>query len=236
VDIKVMHKNTPQAKSKSPSGRVRGGRRPDSERSKAGILNAAYKLFVKRGFAATTITDIAASAGVAKGLVLFHFKTKEDVFHEVVRRVIPTLLADLEAINSTDERSAAELLRDALRQIYRNIVKRPQARAILRLLIAEGRRFPILSAYYHAEVASRGNAALTKIVEIGVERGEFSIEMSENVSHVLLGPLIGSLFWQMLFENIEPLDIDQLYELHISMALNGLIRQPPEAHKASSIS
>jgi hypothetical protein len=106
-----------------------------------------------------------------------------------------------------------------------NIVKRPQARAILRLLVAEGRRLPILSAYYHQEVASRGNAALRRIVAIGIERGEFSIEMSKNVSHVLLGPLIASLFWQLLFEDIEPLRIDALCELHIRMALNGLVRR-----------
>jgi AcrR family transcriptional regulator len=208
-----------------PANERSRARRPDRERSQARILDAAYELFATKGFVATTITDIAEKAGVAKGLVLFHFKSKEDVFHEVIRRAIPTLLANLEAFNSTDTRSASELLADALRQVYLNLVRRPEAQAILRLLIAEGQRAPMLKAYYHAEVVARGSAALTKIVEIGVRRGEFSIKMSRNVPRVLLGPLIGTLFWQLLFAEIEPLDIDQLCELHISMALQGLVRR-----------
>jgi AcrR family transcriptional regulator len=215
-----MRKSSANAPAKSVAKR---SRRPDAERSRAKILDAAYDLFAENGFGATTITDISEAAGVAKGLVLFHFKSKEDVFHEVVRRVIPTLLASLEAINAADARSASELFADAIRQIYRNIVLLPHARTILRLLVAEGRRLPKLSAYYHSEVAARGNAALNKIVEIGVSRGEFSIELGENVSHVLLGPLIAALFWQLLFGEIESLDIESLCELHIKMALQGLL-------------
>jgi AcrR family transcriptional regulator len=215
-----MRKSSAKAPAKSMAKR---SRRPDSERSRAKILDAAYDLFAENGFGATTITDIAEAAGVAKGLVLFHFKSKEDVFHDVVQRVIPTLLANLEAIDAADQRSASELFGDAIRQIYHNILQRPHARTILRLLVAEGRRLPKLSAYYHSEVAARGNSALNKIVEIGISRGEFSIEFSENVSHVLLGPIIAALFWELLFGDIESLDIDSLCELHIRMALHGLL-------------
>ena len=94
-------------------------RSPDPERSRAEILDAAFSLFASKGFATTTIDDIAKRAGVAKGLVLFHFKTKEGVFHDVIRRAIPTLLYEVEATGRDDARSAAELLRDALHQAYR---------------------------------------------------------------------------------------------------------------------
>jgi AcrR family transcriptional regulator len=205
-------------------------RRPDRERSRARILDAAYKLFTKRGFAATTITQIAEDAGVAKGLVLFHFRTKEEVFHGVIRRAIPALLANLERVDAADARSASQLLADALRQVYVNLVQHPEAGAILRLLVAEGPRLASLRTYYHDEVVARGTAVMTKIVQIGVQRGEFSIEMSSveatrNVARVLLGPLILALFWQLLFARVEPLNIDGLCELHIQMALRGLVRR-----------
>jgi hypothetical protein len=126
------------------------------------------------------------------------------------------------------KRSAAmtsDLLRDALRQAYRALVERAEARSILRLLIAEGDRTSKLSAYYHAEIVARGNAALTRIVQIGVERGEFDIALNRNISHVLLGPLIGAIFWRMLFEDVETVDTDELCETHIEMTLKGLVRR-----------
>ena len=205
-------------------------RRPDPERSRAEILDAAFNLFASKGFVATTIDDIAEQAGVAKGLVHFHFKTKEDVFQDVIRRAIPKLLHGVEAAGRDDGRSASDLLEDVVRQAYRALVQETEARSILRLLIAEGRRMPKLGAYYHAEIVARGNAALSRIVQIGVERGEFDIELDDTVSHVLLGPLIGALFWKMLFEDIEALDVDALCETHIRMTLRGLVRRPePEA-------
>ena len=47
------------------------------------ILAAAEDLFGKRGFAATTVDEIAAAAGIAKGAVYHHFATKEDLFEAV---------------------------------------------------------------------------------------------------------------------------------------------------------
>jgi hypothetical protein len=110
-----------------------------------------------------------------------------------------------------------------MRQVYRNFVQSHHAQAILRLLISEGRRLPKLRAYYHSEVAARGNAALRRIAEIGVARGEFAIELNDHFSHVLLGPLVATMFWQLLFADIEPIDVEQLCETHVKMALAGLL-------------
>jgi AcrR family transcriptional regulator len=46
----------------------------------AAILRAARSLFTARGFEATSIDDIAADAGVAKGAVYHHFDSKEQIF------------------------------------------------------------------------------------------------------------------------------------------------------------
>jgi AcrR family transcriptional regulator len=210
------------------ASQARGGprRTPDSERSRAEILDAAFSLFASKGFGATTINEIAEKANVAKGLVLFHYKTKEGVFQEVIRRAIPTLLHDVEAIGRDEKRPASDLLRDALRQAYRSLVRRAEARSILRLLIAEGSRTSKLSDYYHSEIVARGNAALIRIVEMGVARGEFDIELNRSVSHVLLGPLISAVIWRIVFEDIEMLDLDELCETHIEMTLQGLVRRP----------
>ena len=60
-----------------------------SERSAAtidGILSAARKLFMSRGFEAVSIDDIAAAAGIAKGGVSHHFSSKQSIFEVVLDR------------------------------------------------------------------------------------------------------------------------------------------------------
>ncbi len=48
------------------------------------IHSAAIKLFAKKGFAATSVQDIANSAGISTGLLYRHYKTKDDLFNDLV--------------------------------------------------------------------------------------------------------------------------------------------------------
>jgi AcrR family transcriptional regulator len=67
-----------------------------SERSTAtiaAILAAGRKLFGRDGFEATSIDDIAAEAGVAKGAVYHHFKSKEEIFVRVLEEVQAAIAA-----------------------------------------------------------------------------------------------------------------------------------------------
>ncbi|MFF4713135.1 helix-turn-helix domain-containing protein [Streptomyces eurythermus] len=55
-------------------------RRRDPEASRAAILEAARAAFAERGYAKTTVRDVARRAGVTHGLVLRHFTSKEQLF------------------------------------------------------------------------------------------------------------------------------------------------------------
>jgi AcrR family transcriptional regulator len=66
-----------------------------SEFTRNAILQAAGRLFTERGFGATTIDDIAAAAGVAKGSVYHHFATKEAVFEAVFERASADLVSEV---------------------------------------------------------------------------------------------------------------------------------------------
>ena len=54
-------------------------RREQGEASLEKILDAALSLMVSRGYSATTVDDIAKHAGLTKGAVYFHFKSKTDI-------------------------------------------------------------------------------------------------------------------------------------------------------------
>jgi len=52
------------------------------------ILSAARRLFSERGFSAVSTTEIAAEAGVARGLINHYFGTKRELYLEVVREMV----------------------------------------------------------------------------------------------------------------------------------------------------
>ncbi|WP_432971251.1 TetR/AcrR family transcriptional regulator [Dactylosporangium sp. CA-233914] len=60
------------------------GPRQRSARTKRAIVAAAHDLFTSKGYAATTLQEIAGAAGVAVQTVYFHFGTKSRLLKEVV--------------------------------------------------------------------------------------------------------------------------------------------------------
>jgi AcrR family transcriptional regulator len=63
----------------------------------ASITAAARELFTTRGFAASSIDDIARRADVAKGAVYHHFESKEQIFERVFDQMTAALAAEVAA-------------------------------------------------------------------------------------------------------------------------------------------
>ena len=61
-------------------------KRPAAQRRQQ-LLKSAQRLFVRKGFRATTVEEIARRAGLTKGALYYHFDNKEHVFLEVLKSV-----------------------------------------------------------------------------------------------------------------------------------------------------
>jgi AcrR family transcriptional regulator len=74
----------------SGGGRGLTGRRPATvaEHTRGAILDAALRAFAGRGFAATSLRDVAAAAGTTHGLIRYHFGAKDDVWRAAVDRAV----------------------------------------------------------------------------------------------------------------------------------------------------
>src|ERR1700682_6224250 len=79
------------------------------EKTRTAIVKAANRIFGERGFAATTMDDIAAGARVAKGAVYHHFPTKEAVFEAVFGQVSLELVSDLDRIARAEKDALAAM-------------------------------------------------------------------------------------------------------------------------------
>jgi AcrR family transcriptional regulator len=64
----------------------------DAERTKARIVRAATDVFMKAGPMGASLDDISRKAGVARGLLYHYFKTKEQLFEQVLARPLADLL------------------------------------------------------------------------------------------------------------------------------------------------
>jgi AcrR family transcriptional regulator len=95
------------------------------------ILKAGRLLFGERGFAATTIDDIAEQARVAKGAVYHHFATKEAVFEAVFDQVSRALVQEIDRAVRTEKDVLAAMVAGT-QHYFAACAKGPTGQIILR--------------------------------------------------------------------------------------------------------
>jgi AcrR family transcriptional regulator len=86
------------------------------------ILAAANTVLAEKGYAATTISQVAAAAGVSRGLLHYYFKNKEEMLAKVVQANVETSLNLVATIFA--ECNTAEELATALTSALRATVER----------------------------------------------------------------------------------------------------------------
>ncbi|MGO8909794.1 MAG: TetR/AcrR family transcriptional regulator [Bradyrhizobium sp.] len=179
------------------------------------IVEAALEEFVARGFAATRLDDVAKRAGVAKGTIYLHFKDKETLFEELVRTAIVPLINRLTAPPSPDGS-----IRDALEGFAKTFIQEVATTRrgdIIRLIVAEGPRFPAIADFYYREVVSRGLAAMRALIEIGIARGEIRFPELARFPQIVVAPAIVGVIWKSLFDRHSPLDATAMLRVHLDM-------------------
>jgi AcrR family transcriptional regulator len=114
-----------------PERRSKLLRRPERRRA---LIDAAARAFARSGFAATSLDDVAAEAGVTRVLIYRHFDSKADLYRAVLDDVSQRLLQETGGPNRLSADSIAGLLRvaqeapDAFRLYFRQAALEPEFR------------------------------------------------------------------------------------------------------------
>jgi AcrR family transcriptional regulator len=192
----------------------------------AEILSAALASFAERGFAATRLDDVAARAGVTKGTLYLYFRNKEELFKAVVRQELLPTIEWAEAMVAQSAASSMVML-EQLAELFSRIIS-SRLSAIPKLVLTEAGNFPDLARFYLEEVVDRGKALLRKVLERGVETGEFRPIDSESVVLCVIAPLLLACLWRHSFEphSDRPLDIEALFRAHLDLLRRGLATEP----------
>lgn len=79
------------------------GHGPKYESRRQSIIDLAAELFARKGYAATSVTDICNAAGLAKGALYYYIQSKENLLVEIQARVLEPLLANARQIQELTE-------------------------------------------------------------------------------------------------------------------------------------
>jgi AcrR family transcriptional regulator len=167
---------------------------------------------------------VASRARVSKGLPYLYFKTKEELFKAVVRSVIT---AHFDVIREKMEKTdlpVEAFLKGPFLSFIQELVSSKRA-FIARLLIAEGHKHPELTKFYYEQVVSRGIETMARLIDRGIERGEFKPTRLRDYPQLLVAPVLTAIIWRGLFERHRHLDTDGLLKTNIEL-LTDAIRAP----------
>ncbi len=203
------------ALSQAPSANPPSSRAARAAERRQAIIDAALDEFVARGFAATRLDDVAKRAGVAKGTIYLHFKDKEALFQELIRTALVPLIGRLAAPPPAGGSVRAAL--EGFAKTFAQEVVTTRRGDIVRLIVAEGARFPGIADFYYREVVSRGMAGMRALIELGINSGEIRQEGLTRFPQIVVAPAIVAVIWQGLFGRHAPLDATEMLRVHLDL-------------------
>ena len=119
-------------------------RKAKAEATKRAIVNAAEKLFVKKGFAATSISDVATKAKVTKSLIHHHFGSKEALWEATTRKYQGNVERYIDEVLTLGEGSwGPEFFSKSIPGYFDWIRKHKNLYLMQAWLAAERRRLPV---------------------------------------------------------------------------------------------
>jgi len=181
------------------------------------IVEAAAEAFRTKGFAATSLEDIASAVGIWKGSLYHYINTKEDLLFAVVREPAEEILAGLRDLSQMDL-PPTEKIRRATRSHLKVLETNFVYASVYLQEIAVRRRMKEWSSMDREYLE-----LLESIIRQGVESGEFAPLTNPRIA--TLG-IIGSLNWLTQWYRPEgPLRADAIADQFCDMFLAGLINR-----------
>jgi AcrR family transcriptional regulator len=156
--------------------------RPRSPEAHAAILRAALELALEGGLRGLSMEAIAARAGVGKATIYRRWKTKEELFGEVVTQMAATpQMPDTGTVRGDLEAATAAVLDRMAREAFR----------ILPRLLVDAADDPELLTAMQAALLTPRLQGIGEILRRGVARGELRADLDVDlVAEILFGTVV----------------------------------------------
>lgn len=129
-------------------------RKPNTEQRREQIVNALLEAIGEHGYDKATVQTIAQKAGLAPGLIHYHFRNKEEILLELVKSLAAVAQRRFEGLAASATDAAARLKAYVDARLALGDGAEPQAVAAWVVIGAEAIRHPLVRAAYQDAVAA----------------------------------------------------------------------------------
>ncbi len=184
-------------------------------KTKRKIFETSMKLFAEKGYDATSIEEITATVGVAKGTLYYHFSSKEEIFNFLVEEGIKLLQNSIDIKtakfpNYIDKLKAIVLIQIKIVAKYEDIIT-----ILLSQFWGNEARNQMCQKHILSYVSK-----IEEIVKVGMEKGEIKQGNAKAIASEIYGLICSSLVYKARTE--EELDVMSLYKEFENTVINGL--------------
>ena len=182
------------------------------------ILDAAIRVFARKGFHAARVGDVAEEAGVAYGLVYHYFGSKEDLLRTIFHRTWSRMLEAVEQVEAEGAPAREQLA--AVAQIVLGAWDTDPD--LVRVLVREVARSPQLGR--EVDELEHAFAALERIVRRGQERGELRDGLDPRIAALILYGALEEILTALVFERLPagPGEVERATETALALLTDGL--------------
>jgi AcrR family transcriptional regulator len=193
------------------TGRPRRG--TESDRT-ATLISAATRLFLREGYALTSIDKVASEAGVSTRTIYGRFKNKADLLAAVITQLVDRDMATVFATPDLDRLEP----REALTVIARTITGRacdPDSVALFRIVATEAQRFPELAEKMREGTKGRMENAIANYLRGQVRRGTLALAEPDRAAALFVQMTCAELQECLLFRSADAMGkLDLTSHLH----------------------
>jgi len=192
------------------------------EEKRRQILDAAVRVFARKGFHASRVGDIAEEAGVAHGLLYHYFESKDQLLEEIFHENWSVLLARIASVEETDE-PAADQLRHISAIVLRTWLHLPD---VVHVVVREFARSPELASRLSELVAPI--EAVERVIRRGIARGEFRPDLDPRLAATVFYGSIDELLTGWVLGRLDGLvdDVAAAERTLLEISLRGLLNEP----------
>ena len=151
------------------------------------IMTAAEKLFIEKGFEATSTTDITKMVGCNQALVNYYFRTKEKLFQQIFSQKLDPILSFM-TLESNQNISLFDFIHQFINAYFDELANNRKLPFFIinELVINKERRKFIREEIILKEQFQNYYSTLTRLVKAEIEKGTIrNIDTSDLILHII---------------------------------------------------
>ena len=168
----------------------RGG--PRREILASEVLDKAAALFAARGFAATSLQDIADQVGLSRTAIYYYFDSKDAVLHELVRGVTREAGRIFDGVEAATGITPAGKVHEAARRLVLWVV---DPRTHFKLVDRSEHELPQAIAAVHRQAKRRVLSGMSGLIDAGIRAGEFRAVDARVSAFAIIGMCNWTAWW-----------------------------------------